>query len=208
MVYSHSNAFDVQFHSEPTATAVQRTWKVEWDAGPRGCGEGTFSVQEHAGAQLLKEVADTCTACPNTEACLTGNICAAGYRGPFCAGCSMGYYKLHYNCNRCPDDDSLLLFVSIVLFIGYAVSMLRLSIQKENVSTAAASILLTHMQFSFRMLQSISGERKKNTAFPCAPAAVLPRLMPLVAVLQCTGRRSSPSRSSGSPPSCVAAASL
>jgi hypothetical protein len=62
---------------------------------------------------------------------------------------------LHGVCHHCPEQKLLMIVVSGGLFLAFAISMLRVSIQGSNAKTAAASILLTHTQLSFRMLQSV-----------------------------------------------------
>ena len=102
-------------------------------------------------------VRDVCiVACSPSEACIGGNLCAAGYKSASpayrCNVCEKGYYKRANECIRCPDSPVGVIIACICVIM--VLSAVGYVLNKKNVNLAFLSIAIDYFQIISIFLQS------------------------------------------------------
>ena len=110
---------------------------------------------------IFTESFPTAYACPVPESCLGGmeSKCADGYKGPLCAVCSKGYYRLVSTCQKCPTLPWLIGRVCLVVLILTVIiaSLLLGKKRKATNGRTVTDILLARLKIVIGFYQVTSG---------------------------------------------------
>lgn len=84
------------------------------------------------------DLALECTKCDVRSACLEGGACATGYADSFCSNCARRYFKVSRRCKACPDNNALVLTLFILVFLLFALVVLKAGSSSRQTSSITA----------------------------------------------------------------------
>ena len=85
--------------------------------------------------------------------------CAAGYKGPLCAVCKQGFYKIISSCQKCPSRPWLIAQITIVL-VAIAMVVVPVALGKrikDNNGRSLTDIVLARLKIVIGFYQVTSG---------------------------------------------------
>jgi alpha-tubulin suppressor-like RCC1 family protein len=93
-----------------------------------GCGAGEDSL----------DLAVECDKCEIRDACIGNGECAVGYDSDFCTSCDKSFFKVSQRCWRCPDNSALLITLAVVIFLLFAMMVLKMGSNSRKTSSLQA----------------------------------------------------------------------